>query len=210
MKSYLVSIISILIAVIIGAVALPSLPEQFVSHWGPNGEPDGYTTKFIGVLLIPFIMACILLLKAVLPKIDPKRNNFEKFQHPYTIITEMITVFLLLIHVSIVLFNLGYQVDMEFVVVLGISLLFVVLGNYLPKIKHNYSMGVRTPWTLSSETVWAKTHRLAGKAFVLSGLVMGVMAFTDVSFLVATLVPLGLLLVVITMMSYVYYKKEQL
>ena len=210
MKSYLVSIISILIAVIIGAAALPSLPEQIVSHWGPNGDPDGYTTKFIGAFLIPFIMACLLLLKAVLPKIDPKRNNFEKFKKPYTIVTEILTVFLLLIHVSIILFNLGYQVDMEFIVVLGIGVLFVVLGNYLPKVKHNYSMGVRTAWTLSSETVWAKTHRLAGKVFVVSGLFMAAMAFTDVSLLVAILSPLALMLVVITMMSYVYYKKEQL
>lgn len=155
-------------------------------------------------------MACLLLLKAVLPKIDPKRNNFEKFKKPYTIVTEILTVFLLLIHVSIILFNLGYQVDMEFIVVLGIGVLFVVLGNYLPKVKHNYSMGVRTAWTLSSETVWAKTHRLAGKVFVVSGLFMAAMAFTDVSLLVAILSPLALMLVVITMMSYVYYKKEQL
>lgn len=205
----MVSIISIIAAFIIGIVALPSLPEQVAIHWGPGGEADDFANKYIGAFLLPLIMILLLILKIFLPNIDPKKKNYMNFSRPYNRLTEVIIVFMLVIQLTTTLINLGYDLNIETVMMLAIGSLFIIVGNYLPKVKHNYFVGIRTPWTLANERVWVKTHRFGGKAFMIFGVLTIIMLFIPIPKGYAVIIPIALLLISTTLMSYIYHKQEK-
>lgn len=156
----------------------PSLPEQVPTHWSIQGEADNYSHKAVATLVMPLLPLAIYVLMTLLPQIDPKRQNYSKFGASYEKIRLVIVVVMVGITVLPLLSALGYDIKVDLVVRIFIPLLFIVLGNYMGKIKHNYFLGIKVPWTLASEDVWNKTHRLGGKLMVLGGLIALAGVFT--------------------------------
>lgn len=198
------------LAYVLSMAALPHLPEQVAIHWNASGEADGFAGKWFGAFLPPVIMTFVLALVSVVPKLDPKKANYESFQKSYGIFTAALALFLFALHIVTLAHNLGVPVDVGLVVPVGVGALFIVLGNYMPKIKHNYFVGIRTPWTLESETVWHKTHRFGGKVFVAMGVLSMLTAFWDGDWRFALfMIVLVLGNVYLIVQSFLYYKQEQ-
>jgi uncharacterized membrane protein len=160
----------LLVIVVIGTcIAYPYLPQQVAVHWNYKGAPDDFGQKSFGAFVLPGIMIILYALTIILPKIDPKKNNYQRFQDTYYRIMNVILIFIFLMQAVQITSSLG-KINPTYVVPELVGLLFILIGNFSPKFKHNYFVGVRTPWTLASEDVWKKTHRFAGKVFVISGL----------------------------------------
>ncbi|WP_446663211.1 SdpI family protein [Geobacillus sp. CCR] len=204
------TIVLTVLAYFLSLVALPYLPDQVAIHWNASGEADGFSSKWFGALLLPVLMTVFTFLMAVLPKLDPKRENYARFQTSYRMVNAALSCFFLALHAVTLAYNLGFSIDVGAVMPLGIGGLFLVIGNYMPKIKHNYFIGIRTPWTLASETVWHKTHRLGGKVFTAMGILSMLTAFwrgemRAVLFLVIIVV--GNLYLIVQ--SFLYEQQEQ-
>jgi uncharacterized membrane protein len=148
---------------------MPALPERIPTHWNLRGEVDGWMDRPWGALAGPLAATAVVALFAVLPRIDPRRRNFEKFRGELHLMVNLFVLFFLAVEVLTLGAALGWPVDVGQGVLAGIGLLFVAMGNYLPRIRSNWWMGIRTPWTLESETVWRETHRLGGRCFVAGG-----------------------------------------
>jgi uncharacterized membrane protein len=154
------------------AIVYPTAPDTIPVHWGINGEPNGWGGKFEGLFLLPLMTAGIYLLLLFLPKIDPKRANYDKFGGVYRIIRTLIVVFMAGLHGVIIAQIKGVSIDVGMTVIVMVGLMLAVLGNYLGKLKPTWFVGIRTPWTLTSELSWNKTHRLGGRFFVIFGLLL--------------------------------------
>ncbi len=201
------------VMLIISAVAWVQLPPdaQVPVHWGPDGQPDGYADKTVGLLLLPVITGLVAALMAIIPSIEPRRANLERSWKPY--LATWIGVVLLMagLHVLAVAAALGSTLDMTRIVFIGAGVLFLVIGNFLPKARQNFLMGVRTPWTLTSERSWTATHRLGGRLFVLLGLVMiglGVVGVGGMALVATMLAGVIGLVVVLFVYSYVVWKAD--
>lgn len=151
--------------------AWPQIPAdaRVPIHWGPDGRPDGYGSKAVGLLATPLVAAAVVALLAVIPRFEPRRRNLERSSTAYVAIGLAVTGFLGALHVVAVRSALGDEADMAAVAIIGSGLLFVVIGNFLGKTRSNWFFGIRTPWTLSSERSWARTHRVGGLGFVAIG-----------------------------------------
>lgn len=171
MKKHWFGLFLLALTVIGTAISYPYLPEQVGFHWNYKGVPDDFVQKSYGAIFIPAIMLALYVLTILLPKIDPKKSNYHRFQGTYYLIMNIILTFLFLLQVVQITTSLGL-INPAYVVPELIGLLFILIGNFSPKFKHNYFIGIRTPWTLASEDVWKKTHRFGGKVFVILGLLM--------------------------------------
>jgi len=160
----------IAIALIAGAVLWNQLPDQMASHWNINDEVDGYISKFWGVFLMPLVTLGMMVLFLVIPNIDPLKANIAQFREAFNIFILLIVVFMLYIHKLTLAWSLGYQnFKMSTAMLPFMGILFFAVGYLLRKAKRNFFIGIRTPWTLSSDTVWDKTHQLGSMLFMLSG-----------------------------------------
>lgn len=147
-------------------------PSQIATHFGMDGQPNDYSSKVTGLILFPGINVLMYFLFIVLPKIDPSRKNYGLFQDKFKIIRALLHALLSYITMVTVFYSLGYQFNIEYVLFYGLLAFFLVMGNYLGNVRHNYFIGIRTPWTLSNETVWKNTHRLTAKIWVGGSLLM--------------------------------------
>lgn len=188
---------------VLAAVVWPSAPERIPVHWGPSGQPDAYGGKFEGLLLMPLLALGLYLLLLFLPRVDPRRANYERFEGAYKIIRLSVVAFLALLYGSVLLWVAGVELDFAVVVPVLVGGLFIVMGNLLGKIRPNWFVGVKTPWTLTSRRSWVKTHRLAGWLFVLLGL-----AFLGMGLAGATwanpVIPAAVILCVVWLVAYSY------
>jgi uncharacterized membrane protein len=190
--------------------AYSRLPETVATHWNLRGTPDGYSARGWAVAVMPLVVALMTVLFNVLPKVDPRRENYAKFLSSYWLIANAILVFIGVGHVLILANGLGYTVQVDKLLPLGVGLLFAFLGNYLTRIEPNWFIGIRTPWTLSSDAVWRRTHRTGGWLFVAGGIVIAAGAFAPrgafLPLFVTTIVVVTLIPVV---QSYVLWKREK-
>jgi immunity protein, SdpI family len=159
-------------AVAMSAAAYPRLPGSVPVHWGISGEPDRWGSRFDGAVLFPFIMFGAWLLLRFLPRIDPRAPNYEKMQSAYDFMVNAVLTLLLVVHGMILATGLGYAVPVGRITPVLIGALFVTLGNVLPRARPNWWFGIRTPWTLSSDRVWTRTHRVGGYAMTAAGIVI--------------------------------------
>ncbi|MFH1462292.1 MAG: SdpI family protein [bacterium] len=161
----------IALAYIIGVSCYSCLPEMMPAHWNYHGEVDDWSSKNFTIFFFPSLALSIYLLMLFIPKIDPLRKNYPKFSLSYF----WFRVILVLFFVSLYLYTLaagaGFKMNINYFIVPLISLLFIFIGLFLPKIKKNYFVGIRTPWTIHSEEVWDKTHKMAGRLFVGAGII---------------------------------------
>ncbi len=165
-----------------------NLPAKVPTHWDVNGKPDGWTARenvFRTFLLMPCVMAGTVLLALVLPWLSPKPFSVDTFRDTYGYIMALAVALMGYIHVVILLGSL--QADgggLGKALIAGIFLFFALLGNQLGKVRRNFWMGVRTPWTLASEAVWDRTHRLAAWLYTAAGVVGFVAVLCDVPMIV--------------------------
>lgn len=204
------TIVLTVLAYFLSLAALPYLPDQVVIHWNAAGEADGFSNKWVGAFLPPLLMTGLLIFMSALPKFDPKKANYSRFQKSYRIVNAALACFFLLLHIVTLAYNLGAPVDIGRLVPIGVGALLIVLGNYMPKIKPNYFIGIRTPWTLESEAVWNKTHRLGGKVFIAMGMLSMLTAFWrgEMQFvLLIVIIVFGNLCIIVQ--SFLYEQQEQ-
>ncbi len=158
----------------LSAWAWVQLPDDALVpiHWGIDGQADGFAPKTIGLLILPVVAAVVAALLAVVPRIEPRRANLERSSKAYGATWLAVLTVLGAVHVLAIAVTLGADLDVSRIALTGVGAMFVVIGNYLPKVRPNYLMGIRTPWTLSSDLSWVKTHRIGGRLFVLEGIVL--------------------------------------
>jgi uncharacterized membrane protein len=160
----------------LGANALASFwfysrfPSRVPTHWNAAGVADGFSGPAFAAFFFPALIILLYLMLVFLPAADPQKSRYKEFSRPYQAIRFILVGYLSLLYYTSSLIGLGYQISINKVMVIAIGLLFLVLGNFMPKVRKNWFVGIRTPWTLSDERVWNKTHRLAGKLFALGGL----------------------------------------
>jgi uncharacterized membrane protein len=205
-----IPLLIVAVAVIASAVVYPNLPVTVTKHWDMLGRPNGWGSRVWGAWVSPIVMLLLWALTRVLPTIDPRGANYAKFGGTFEAIVISILLYMLGLHLIILRASLGYPVAMQRVLPIGVGILLVLIGNLLPRARPNWFIGIRTPWTLSSDRVWEKTHRVGGRAFVAGGLAILIAALVAPQWahyvLVAVVVVCSLGAV---LYSYIAWRREQ-
>ncbi|MFC3193735.1 SdpI family protein [Marinicella sediminis] len=196
----------VLVTWLVAFVYEPGLPEQVPSHWNIHGEVDGYMAKPWGVFFMPLLSTGMSILLWILPMIAPKGFKLDNARSVYELLVLIIALFMLGVMVLTFEAGLNDQVDMNQWMMVGIGALFLILGNYLSKVPKNFFIGIKTPWTLASDEVWYKTHRLGSWTFFIAGLLVILGGFLQWPFgwMIGLLVAAG---VIPLIYSLVIYKK---
>lgn len=185
----------------------PSLPNPVPTHFGPGGGVNGYTPKPWGALIGPIMLLGIWIVFWSLPRLSPRGFRLEPFQAVYGTIELVLLGLLFVLTVAGLLAADGRPIPIALVVPISIGILFVILGNYMGKFTKNFFLGIRTPWTLASDEVWARTNRLGGWLFVLAGLALIIEALLRVFQPAAIIATLLIPSLVSVLYSYVLYKR---
>jgi uncharacterized membrane protein len=157
-------------AMFAGAMVIwPVAPDRIPVHWNAQGDIDRYGGKVEGLLLLPLMTLAIYLLMRYLPRIDPGRANYARFGGPYAAIRIGILLLMAGIYAVVLAWVLKRPVDVSRVLPLAVGALFVLIGSVLGKVRPNWFVGIRTPWTMSSKISWVRTHRLGGWLFMALG-----------------------------------------
>ena len=193
------------------AVHLPA-DVKIPTHWNMKGEIDGYSSKWVGILLFPIMNLLILGMLRFMPIFSVRyKNSADRFEKVIPNFTLILVGFFALIHIFTLLVAIGFigKVNQPIFILMGF--LFIFLGNFLPKVPSNFYLGIRTPWSLSSETVWRKTHRVGGICFVISGIMMIIASLIGEYSQLLNQVLITTVFVIIfipIVLSFVWYKKE--
>lgn len=174
------------IAIIVAVIAYPFLPDPMPTHWGLEGAPNGWSPKWLGTFLMPGMITLFAILFPVVEWIDPKREQYNLFRKPWAAIQISLAAFFLYME-GLMFYAAVMPVHNDIVgpgVTAGIGILFIILGNFMGKLRQNWFVGLRTPWTLEDPEVWQKSQRLGGWMFVLGGIAILILAFTAGSGLV--------------------------
>ena len=206
-KTHLAIVAIIILSFSVSIYIYPQMPDMIASHWNSEGDVDGYMSKSWGLFLMPIISIVLLLFFIFLPKTDPLKKNINQFKKYFDGFILIMFLFLFYIHLLTLSWNLNYNFSMTRMLLPALGLLFFYLGFFLEKVKQNWFIGIRTPWTLSNQEVWDKTHKMGGRVFKLSGLVaIAGMIFQDIAFwLFIGVVVTGVICLFIY--SYVIFKK---
>jgi len=202
-------VVLLLLSVGVAFYYYPQMPARMATHWNFEGEANGYSSRFVGVFLFPMTMLIMAVLFLVIPRIDPLKNNIKGFLVYYQRFVTILLIFLMVVFLQTFLWNLGGGLSVRFVVPVGIGILFYYSGALCLRAKRNWFIGIRTPWTLSSDKVWKKTHQLGGRLFQIAGVLAVVGAFLGKYALYLVIVPVISLSIFIVFYSYFVYKKEK-
>jgi uncharacterized membrane protein len=177
-KNEMAGLAIIALSFLAGIYFWPQLPGRVATHWDIHGQVNGYMPKFWGVFLMPLLITFLGLLFSAIPRIDPLKANIAKFKPHYDGFIIVFLLFMLSIHLQIILWNIGIKISPNRFIPVGIGVLWFYIGILFQNAKRNWFIGIRTPWTLSSERVWDKTHKAGSLLFKISG----ALAFTGVFF----------------------------
>ena len=193
-----------------GALLWDQLPDPMASHWDVNDQPDDYMSKFWGVYLMPLILIGLFLLFLLIPNIDPLKANIAEFRGTFNLFITFMIGFLVYVHVLTLRWNLGYtDLGIGQGMLPAIGLLFFIIGSMLRKAKRNWFIGIRTPWTLSSDNVWNEIHRIGGILFMASGVIAVIGGFFggEAAFW-SIMIPVFGTTIFLVVYSYVLYQRE--
>ena len=170
-RSNPIMLIILLVVCAVAVYAYVKLPGdgRYPVHWSFDGQPDRYGSKLEAVSIGPIISIMIYVFAVVLPAVDPKKKNYERFKREYLLLMQVIMGAMAMIYIMTIMAAFGRQVNITLWINAMVGVLFVIIGNYMGRIKQNWYMGIKTPWTLSDERVWNKTHRFGGRIFVIMG-----------------------------------------
>ena len=202
------SITLIAIAVLAGLLLWDRLPDPMPGHWNAAGEIDGYISKFWGVFLVPIISIALTGLFLIIPRIDPLKANIAQFRAAFNWFIVVFMAYMLYVYALTLVAALGTPFNMTLMLLPAVGLLFIGVGYLMSGAKRNFFIGIRTPWTLSSDTVWDKTHKLGSRLFMLGGVVTILCAFLGESGIWIMLVAMLGASFVPIVYSYVLYQRE--
>jgi uncharacterized membrane protein len=207
-KAELAALGIVLLSFAIAIYLYPMMPDRLASHWNAQGQVDGYMGKGWGLFLMPVVSVFLLLLFLAIPKIDPLKANIAKFRKTFDIFVVLILLFLLYLFSLTIIWNSGVMFDMIWALVPAFVGLFYYCGILIEHAKRNWFIGIRTPWTITNENVWNKTHRLGGKLFKIAALITAFgLLFEDYA-IWFVLLPVIALSVYLVVYSYLEYQKE--
>jgi uncharacterized membrane protein len=167
----------VITAVVATLAVYPRLPDHVPTHWNLHGDVDGWSSRLWGAWLMPLVLAMLVVVFRILPFIDPRRENYAKFAGVYDGMVLLIMLSILGLHLLVLAAALGKSVSVLHLMPLVIGLLLVGLGVILPRTRSNWFIGIRTPWTMSSDRVWERTHRLGGYLMVIAGSLIAASVF---------------------------------
>lgn len=170
-------VLPIVVMAIASVIAYPRLPEQVPSHWNWQGQVNGWQSRGQAALFLPMLALVMWAVLRALPSIDPRRANYAKFQPTYDFMIGATLTAMAMIHLALLASAMGAPVAIHRVIAVAMGLMLVAIGNQLPRARSNWWFGIRTPWTLSNERVWERTHRVAGYLMTAAGVVMIIGAF---------------------------------
>jgi len=199
----------LLLPFIYSLIVWNKLPDQVPTHFDVKGEPDDYSGKAFALLLLPVMNVVIYVILFFIPRIDPRKKNYAAFGSSYQNIRMLIHVFFAGIFIFITQTTSGGQPLKLNAFLSGMLLFFALLGNYMRTVRSNFFVGIRTPWTLSNDMVWRKTHELGGKIWFYTGIVLAVIVFFLPQMAAAIVMFCGVFLMVIipVVYSYLEYRK---
>lgn len=208
MKKTTIAILCILVlSFALASYFYPKMPDKLASHWNARGEVDGYMPKFWGLFLMPIISVVVLLLFLLIPMIDPLKKNLEYFRIYFDGFVLLLEIFLFYIYLITIAWNLGYKFSIMPLLMPAFAILFYYIGILTEKARRNWFVGIRTPWTLSDDKVWQKTHRLGGKLFKICAAIALLGMFFGRYAILFVLVPV--VVVSIYTVAYSYYKYRE-
>ena len=206
-KTRIITSIVILLPIIIGVMLWDKLPNEIATHFGSNGEPDGWSSKFFAVIGLPVFLVFIHILCFAATVADPKKNRIgDKIFKLILWICPAVSWFGAL---SIYGHESGWGWNVETMAHLLLGIMFIFIGNYLPKCRQNYTVGIKIPWTLHDEENWNRTHRLAGWLWMVGGFLFVISAFINVGGMASTLIITFVMVLVPVIYSFVYYVKHK-
>ncbi|MFH1620775.1 MAG: SdpI family protein [Patescibacteria group bacterium] len=194
-----------------GAIFYKYLPDMIPTHWGFEGQPNQWSPKSWGTWLVPGLSLVFLVLFPLLPKLDPKRENYKNFKSSWEVIqTSFIAIMAYMYAITLyATFYPEYNDMVGRAVVLGIGVLFVILGNVMGKVRQNYFVGLKTPWTLDDPEVWQKSQRFAGWMFVFAGLAFIIEAIIWFVIIYVFIVSMVAVVIAPIVYSYLLSKKKK-
>lgn len=195
----------ILIPMLIGFGLWDQLPDQIPTHWNMQGEIDGYSSKLFAIVVLPFILVGVQWFCTIATLADPKNKNItDKLWKLVLWICPVISLLLGYVTYGTVL---GMRMDVNMIMPIFMGLLFMIIGNYLPKCQQSYTVGIKIPWTLNSEENWNKTHRFAGPCWMIAGFLSAVLGMLGL--MVPMLICLIVMVSIPVVYSYMYYVKYE-
>ena len=207
-KSEIIIIAIILLSFAVGIYYYPQMPDRIASHWNAQGQVDGYMSKFWGLFLMPIISLGLLLLFILIPGIDPLRSNIQQFRKYFDGFVVLIMVFLFYLYLLTIFWNTGSRFNIIAFLSPAFAILFYYSGILIENTKRNWFIGIRTPWTLSSDRVWDRTHKIAGKLFKIAGMVALAAIFFETAAIFFIIVPVIIISIYAIAYSYFEYQKE--
>lgn len=206
----IVVLVLLVAATVVGLALWNRLPDPMASHWNENDQVNGYMSKFWGVFLMPLITLGMLVLFLLIPNIDPLKANIAQFRDVFNLFIVLIVGFMVYIYFLTLRWNLGYtNLGISKAMMPALGVLFFFIGYMIRKSKRNFFIGIRTPWTLSSDRVWEETHRLGSILFMISGALAFVGAFFGgaVAFWLLFIPVIGSTIITLVY-SYILYQRE--
>jgi len=207
MKKILSTLIILIFLAAIYLYFFVELPDQMVSHWNELGEADGYMSKFWGVFLMPLVALFMYLMFMFIPRIDPLKKNIESFRKYFDRFILAIMLFFVYIYVLTITWNFGITYNMTSAILPAVILLLWFAGDLTKKAKRNWFIGIRTPWTLSSDEVWDKTNKLGGSLIQASAVISCIGIIFPDYFIWFLMVPLLGSVLGTLIYSYLIFKK---
>lgn len=175
-NGFLVSLAIALAAFVFSYVLSASMPDVVPMHWNAAGQVDGYGSKSTGLYFLPGMMLGLAFLMLALPKLSPRKFEVENFESTYATVFVLVMAMMGVLHVVIVRGAAGQVADVTKTMMIVLMLFFAFMGNWMGKVRRNFYMGIRTPWTLADERVWDVTHRVASRVWFFGGLIGAVLA----------------------------------
>ena len=204
LKLLIITSVITLLPVLVGIILWDKLPVEIPVHFNAQGVADSYSGKGFAVFGLPAFMLAIHWFCTFITSLDPKSKNISK--KSMELVLWIIPAISLLVSSVIYAYSLGKKFNVSTVMILFFGFFFIVIGNYLPKCKQNYSIGIKIPWTLNNQENWNYTHRLAGKTWVIGGILLISTAFFNLLWLYLSV--FAIMIIIPVAGSYLYHKKE--
>jgi uncharacterized membrane protein len=206
-RSYLVGILLVALSAVLSALAYPEMPAEMATHWNAAGEVDGQTPRLVALALFPGLSALLLVVFALLPRIDPLGENVAQFREQYDTFVVLLLAFLAYVHLLVVGANAGYDFGIVQALAPAVGALYYYVGVLSDHAERNWFVGIRTPWTISSDEVWKRTHRRVAPLFKVAGVVAPLAALVPTYAELLLAAPVAAVALYATVYSYVEYRR---
>ena len=209
-KTFILTLVVTLLPILIGILLWDKLPDQMATHFGANGEVDGWSSKLFAVVGLPMFIAAMQFVAVFATLSDPKKQKIDpKMMKLVFWICPVVSWFGAIMTYG---YTLGWNVSVERITSVLLGGVFIIVGNYLPKCRQNYTVGIKLPWTLYDEENWNRTHRLGGKVWMLGGvlvLALGVVGLGNAWLILAVILPVSIVPVIYSFMYYMKHKEDR-